>query len=126
MEAILNEKPFLNKLENEADQDYVATVANNQNSIPGSDMYLRHNSDTNLEPKLSLMESIKRNHIPRNILTSLKRNRTMLSPPSLDKVRSIKRDIKEDSNDDLSRKAKVKLKRALLKHLKELTHKPVK
>ncbi|XP_066918983.1 uncharacterized protein [Clytia hemisphaerica] len=126
VEAILNEKPLLNKLQNEADQDYEATVANNPNNIPGSDMYLRHNPDTNLEPKLSLMESIKRNHIPRNILMNLRKNRTMLSPSSSDKVRSIKRDIKEDSNDDLNRKAKVKLKRALLKRLKYLTHKAVK
>ena len=119
VEEILNEKPLLNKLQSETDQEY---IANNQGNLPGADMYLHHNTNSDLvEPKYSILESIKRSRISHKL--NLNNNRT--SNENTTAMRSIKRDIGED-NDVLNKKAKVKLKRALMKHLKKLSHKSIK
>lgn len=120
VEDILNEKPLINKLQNEAEQEYTTG-----NGVPGpAEMYLHHNTNSELdEPKYHLLESIKRNHISHKNGSSS--NSTVPSKDDHDVVRSIKRDIAENNN-VLSKKAKVKLKRALMKHLKKLSHRPVK
>ena len=133
VEDILNEKPLLNKLQSDTDQEY---MANNQGSFlppppqTAPDMYLNHNNMNSelVEPTKYSLESIKRSRIAHKLI-DLMNNRTSsgisLKPT---KVRSIKRDINNSNNKNVvNKKAKVKLKRALLKHLKKtVSHKSLK
>ena len=81
-----------------------------------------------VEPTKYSLESIKRSRIAHKLI-DLMNNRTSsgisLKPT---KVRSIKRDINNSNNKNVvNKKAKVKLKRALLKHLKKtVSHKSLK
>lgn len=127
VEDILNEKPLLSKLQHDTDQEY---IANNQGTLlppqTAADMYLNHNNMNSelVEPAKYSLESIKRSRIAHKLI-NLINNRTsndLLTP----RVRSIKRDIANNNNNVFNKKAKVKLKRALLKHLKKMSHKSVK
>lgn len=137
VEDILNEKPLLNKLQTDTEQEY---MANNQGSLlppppqTAPDMYLNHNSMTSelVEPAKYSLESIKRSRIAHKLI-NLMNNRTSSDLLTQSRVRSIKRDTsneikihKNNNNDVLNKKAKVKLKRALLKHLRKMSHKSVK
>ena len=122
VEAILNEKPLMNRLQTESDrEDYIAAAANNQGNIPGAEMFL-HNSKTSgdIEPRLSLLESIKRSKIAHKSKVTSKRKDEDDGENAT--RRSIKRDLHDggyDVKNFVNKKAKVKLKRTLLRALKK-------
>jgi len=123
VEEILNEKPLVSGLQSESGrEEYVSTAANDQGNVPGAEMFL-HNSKTSgdIEPsRHSLLESIKRSKIDSHKakVTSKRKNDDVDDNATR---RSIKRDV-HDSNDVknfvVNKKAKVKLKRAFLRTLK--------